>query len=124
MSDIKHEIDKQTKDLLAKSELSNEFEKLVRQISPALPYFSKQKKLLNMLSSEPKSNNQRLKDQWQRLGPMQIASIVLKSDEDYLFDPYKVELEYKTIDFGNYVYEGFVKEGTETFHGIGRMILS
>ena len=53
-SELKHEIDKLTKDLLTKSELSNEFEQLVRSISPALAYFSKQTKLLNILSSEPK----------------------------------------------------------------------
>ena len=54
---------------------------------------------------------------------MTIADIVIKTDDDYKFDPFKENIEYKKVDFGHYYIEGFFKSGTKTAHGMGRITI-
>ena len=74
-----------------------------------------------MLATVPQFTAQTMIDTWHRLGPIQIATIVLKTDEDWQFDPFKEDLEFKKFYHGDWYYEGFVKKGTKLKHGIGRM---
>mgnify|MGYP000527511834 CR=1 FL=1 len=53
---------------------------------------------------------------------MTISNIIGKTEDDLIFNPYEVKIEYKEIDFEYYVIHGFFKEGTETPHGICRKI--
>ena len=59
---------------------------------------------------------------WRKLGPMESTDIILKTDWDYMFNPYEVEVEYKYLDFGDYYIEGFFKKQTTQAHGIARKV--
>ena len=57
---------------------------------------------------------------------MTIADIVIKSDDDNMFDPYEASnsVYYKAnVDFHDYIMSGFFKTGTEIPHGICRKVV-
>lgn len=57
---------------------------------------------------------------WKKLGPVSIIDIVKKTQSEYLFDPFKVDLEIKDMKFDEYRVEGMFKKGTDVPHGIGK----
>ena len=79
-----------------------------------------------MLNSEPVEASENNIEQWKSLGPMTIFDIVVKSEDDYMFDPYNVPggIEYKeNVVSGSFLFSGFFKTGTSIKHGICRRVL-
>ena len=60
---------------------------------------------------------------WDKLGPISIVDIVKKTPVDLLFDPYKVDLVLRDVEFEGAQVEGLFKAGTNVPHGIGRQVV-